>query len=49
MAKPITLRHKQLHLYDGGVYDNLGLEGFFDIAQQEKKSKTQRGYSFDCF
>ncbi|MBM2608464.1 patatin-like phospholipase family protein [Pasteurella multocida] len=39
MAKPITLRHKQLHLYDGGVYDNLGLEGFFDIAQQEKKAK----------
>ncbi|MGC6325456.1 hypothetical protein ACMXY9_10620 [Pasteurella multocida] len=39
MAEPITLRHKHLHLYDGGVYDNLGLEGFFDIAQQEKKAK----------
>ncbi|HII3812391.1 TPA: hypothetical protein ACY38L_000385 [Pasteurella multocida] len=39
IAQPITLRHKQLYLYDGSVYDNLGLEDFFDIAQQEKKAK----------
>ncbi|MGC7559060.1 patatin-like phospholipase family protein [Pasteurella sp. PK-2025] len=39
MAKPILLKHKTLHLYDGGVYDNLGLEPFFDIAKQEKKEK----------
>ncbi|SNV41538.1 Patatin-like phospholipase [Pasteurella multocida] len=32
-------KHKTLHLYDGGVYDNLGLEPFFDIAKQEKKEK----------
>lgn len=34
-----TQKHKTLHLYDGGVYDNLGLESFFDIAKQEKKEK----------
>lgn len=25
--------YKKLHLYDGGVYDNLGLEPFFDACQ----------------
>lgn len=29
--------YKQLHLYDGGVYDNLGLEPFFDGGRGEPK------------
>ena len=28
---------KRLHLYDGGVYDNLGLEPFFDVGTQLPK------------
>lgn len=31
------LPFKRLHLYDGGVYDNLGLEPFFDTGKQEIK------------
>lgn len=29
--------YKALHLYDGGVYDNLGLEPFFDSGRREPK------------
>lgn len=29
-----------LHLYDGGVYDNLGLEPLFDIGRQEIKDSS---------
>lgn len=35
--KEINLTYSRLHLYDGGVYDNLGLEPFFDTGKQEKK------------
>lgn len=35
--KEILLGYTRLHLYDGGVYDNLGLEPFFDTGKQEKK------------
>lgn len=31
---------KHLHLYDGGVYDNLGTEPLFDSGKQEPKSDT---------
>lgn len=34
----VTLPYSQLHLYDGGVYDNLGLEPFFDAGKQKIKS-----------
>lgn len=27
----------RLHLYDGGVYDNMGLEPFFDVGRKESK------------
>ena len=33
----ITLPFKNLHLYDGGVYDNLGLEPLFDAGRQCSK------------
>lgn len=33
----IVLNYTYIHLYDGGVYDNLGLEPFFDTGKQEKK------------
>lgn len=32
-AKPVDLPYPRLHLYDGGVYDNLGLEPFFDAGR----------------
>ena len=31
--------YRKLHLYDGGVYDNLGLEPFFDVGTQMTKAK----------
>ena len=31
--------HARLHLYDGGVYDNLGLEPFFDPGKQKSKQR----------
>ncbi|WP_195763614.1 patatin-like phospholipase family protein [Duganella guangzhouensis] len=37
----VQLPYKRLHLYDGGVYDNLGLESFFDIGTgMAKKGKN---------
>jgi NTE family protein len=33
----VKLPFKSLHLYDGGVYDNLGLEPFFDSGRQSSK------------
>jgi NTE family protein len=37
LAKPINLNFKNLHVYDGGVYDNLGLEPYFDSGKNESK------------
>jgi len=31
--------HNKVHLYDGGLYDNLGLEPLFDLAKQRTRSK----------
>jgi NTE family protein len=36
-AKPFTPPFKRLHLYDGGLYDNLGIEPLFDMGQQALK------------
>jgi NTE family protein len=36
-AKPVEAAFQRLHLYDGGVYDNLGLEPFFDVGRQRPK------------
>lgn len=33
----VDIGYKHLHLYDGGVYDNLGLEPFFDAGRRESK------------
>lgn len=35
--QPVEISHRKLHLYDGGVYDNLGLEPFFDAGKGEPK------------
>ena len=32
-AGTVKLKHQRLHLYDGGVYDNLGLEPVFDAGR----------------
>lgn len=34
-AKPISAPYPTLHIYDGGVYDNLGLEALFDLSRNE--------------
>jgi NTE family protein len=36
---------QHLHLYDGGVYDNIGLEPFFDVGRQKTKVD---GYYIVC-
>lgn len=40
----IPAKFSKLHLYDGGVYDNLGLEPLFDCATQKQKKGIE-----DCF
>lgn len=36
-ARPAEDRFEKIHLYDGGVYDNLGLEPFFDAGFGPKR------------
>jgi NTE family protein len=36
-AKVVKLPYEKLHLYDGGLYDNLGTESFFDVGRQVSK------------
>lgn len=36
-AKPVDAPYRRLHLYDGGVYDNMGLEPYFDVGRQRPK------------
>ena len=36
----VDIGYKRLHLYDGGVYDNLGLEPFFDAGRGTSKLQT---------
>ncbi len=36
--KVVQLPYDKLHLYDGGVYDNLGSESFFDMGRQVSKN-----------
>ncbi len=36
-AEVVDIGYKRLHLYDGGVYDNLGLEPFFDAGRGQLK------------
>jgi NTE family protein len=33
----VDIGYRRLHLYDGGVYDNLGLEPFFDAGRGKSK------------
>lgn len=33
----VNIGYKTLHLYDGGIYDNLGLEPFFDAGRSKAK------------
>ena len=40
-ATVATPAHRFLHLYDGGVYDNLGLEPYFDAGRGEPKHAGQ--------
>lgn len=46
--EPVTLPFKHLHLYDGGVYDNLGLEPYFDVGRQQPKIKDVVIYISDA-
>lgn len=38
--EPVDIGYTALHLYDGGVYDNLGLEPFFDAGRTKSKSEN---------
>lgn len=41
--EPFQLPFSRLHLYDGGLYDNLGIEPMFDVGRQNlKKDDTLR-------
>lgn len=40
--EPIIPKYQRLHLYDGGVYDNLGIEPFFDVGKQSIKKDNYR-------
>jgi NTE family protein len=40
-AQTVSLPFKRLHLYDGGIYDNLGLEPLFDVGQRRQKAETR--------
>ncbi len=44
-AQAIQPEYQHLHLYDGGVYDNIGLEPFFDVGRQKTKVE---GYYIVC-
>lgn len=44
--RPRILPFGRLHLYDGGLYDNLGLEPFFDVGRREIKARDEGGV--DC-
>lgn len=39
-AEPLTPKYKHIHLYDGGIYDNLGIEPLFDIGAQKIKQSS---------
>ncbi|MGV1045554.1 patatin-like phospholipase family protein [Limnohabitans sp.] len=39
--RAVPVKFSKLHLYDGGVYDNLGLEPLFDCATQEPKEGAE--------
>jgi len=39
-TEQVRLAYPKLHLYDGGVYDNLGLEPLFDIGNRKLKSNA---------
>lgn len=41
-VRKVDIGHPMLHLYDGGVYDNLGLEPFFDAGKCAPKSDGLR-------
>ena len=36
-TRPVTPAYSQVHLWDGGVYDNFGLEGVFDVDRGWRK------------
>lgn len=36
---PVVMPYSRIHVYDGGVYDNLGLEPFYDSGRQISKGQ----------
>lgn len=44
----VTPPFKHLHLYDGGVYDNLGLEPYFDVGRHRAKEAGLAIYVSDA-
>lgn len=48
LEESVKLPFRNLHLYDGGVYDNLGLEPYFDLGKQESKIGNAAIYVSDA-
>lgn len=44
----VILPFKRLRLYDGGVYDNLGLEPYFDVGRRQSKIRNLAIYVSDA-
>lgn len=44
--KPVELPFTRLHLYDGGIYDNLGIEPLFDVGKQTLKANGPDGINY---
>lgn len=42
-AAPVEPAYSRLHLYDGGVYDNLGVEPYFDSGRRRPKPELPNG------
>jgi len=41
-AEEVTLPYRRLHIYDGGVYDNLAIEPLFDPGRRQLKAGVNR-------
>lgn len=47
-AKQVFLKSERLRIYDGGVYDNLGLEPFFDQSKGKAKDGVDMIFCIDA-
>ncbi|MGE4318142.1 MAG: patatin-like phospholipase family protein [Deferribacterales bacterium] len=41
IVEKVVPPYKKMHIYDGGLYDNLGSESFYDVGEQKVKSSAK--------